>query len=112
MKKYKQEKMVSWFKPEILINSGLRTLVSLLFGNYVARRELEAALDNITVEEGELEKVKKKYCSTDDIWVDFVSDTGDGFNSTFAVAKTVAKKQLELGYQHPSVGNINKVVTN
>src|SRR4029453_12483684 len=29
-------------------------------------------------------------------WIDYVSDTGDGWNSTYAVAKTVAGAELRL----------------
>jgi len=97
-KKYIQEKMVNWYQPKMLLNVGLKAIISGTFGNYADRRELEAALDtNISNEKDWLE-LKNEYCSGNEIWVDILGDTGDGFNSTFTIAKSVAKKTLELEY--------------
>ena len=89
-KKYKQPVMVNWYDPRQLSATALKALVSGTFASYADNRELQAALD----------PEKKPFdCSTDDtgkgklneLWIDFVSDTGDGFNSTYTVADLVAQ---------------------
>ena len=89
-KKYIQPTMVNWYDPRQLSATGLKALVSGIFGSYADNREMQAALDF---------KREPYDCSVDDqngqkreeIWIDFVSDTGDGFNSTYTVADLVAQ---------------------
>jgi len=82
--------MVNWYDPRQLSATALKAVVSGTFASYADNRELQAALD----------PEKKPFdCSTDDkskvklneLWIDFVSDTGDGFNSTYTVADLVAQ---------------------
>lgn len=98
--KYKQPTMVNWYDPRQLSATALKALVSGTFASYADNRELQACLD--------LNK-KSIDCSTDpeskeklkEIWIDFVSDTGDGFNSTYTVADLVAqslKVKLDPNY--------------
>ncbi len=92
---YVQPTMTNWYEPRMLLNIALKAMISGTFGNYADRREIQAALDN-NLDEGEMDKLREAYCSEDEIWIDVVNDTGDGFNSTFAIAKCVAKKGLTL----------------
>jgi hypothetical protein len=98
-KNYKQAKMVNWYMPRMLLSVGMKAVISGTFGNYADRRELEAALESNADNEHEWKKLRNEYCSKDDIWIDVVSDTGDGFNSTFAIAKSVAAPSLEFEYK-------------
>jgi len=95
-KKFKPSKMVNWFEPGMLFQTGLRSVVSGIFGNYADRRETEAALTKVSEEEWN--DYKDKYAGTDEIWIDYVGDTGDGFNSTFSIAKLVAEDELTVVY--------------
>lgn len=89
-KKYKQPQMVNWYDPRQLFATARKAVISGTFASYADNREMQAALD--------LEK-KSIDCSThseskeklDEIWIDYVSDTGDGFNSTYTVADLVAQ---------------------
>ena len=89
-KKYKQPTMVNWYDPRQLFATARKAIISGTFASYADNREMQAALD--------LEK-KSIDCSTDsesklkldEIWIDYVSDTGDGFNSTYTVADLVAQ---------------------
>src|SRR3982751_6832532 len=97
-KKFKPSKMVNWFEPGMLFQTGLRSVVSGIFGNYADRRETEAALSPVSADEWN--DYKDKYAGTDEIWIDYVGDTGDGFNSTFSIAKLVAKDELTVAYKN------------
>lgn len=97
--------MTNWYEPRMLLNIALKAMISGTFGNYADRRELQAALDN-NLDEGEMDKLKEAYCSEEEIWIDVVNDTGDGFNSTFAIAKCVAKKSLTLKSKAPDGGDM------
>src|ERR1044071_7599785 len=95
---YTQERMVNWYHPKMLLSIGMKAVISGTFGNYADRRELEAVLDS-NLNTG-WDDLIKAYCNEktqkDGIWVDVVNDTGDGFNSTFAIARCVAQKGLDF----------------
>jgi len=95
---YKQAAMVNWYEPKMLLSIAMKAVISGTFGNYADRRELEAALETNVDNSKEWEMLEKEYCSKDDIWVDVVNDTGDGFNSTYAVARSVAAPTLAFDY--------------
>src|SRR6478609_3381483 len=109
-KNYKQAKMVNWYEPRMLLSVGMKAVISGTFGNYADRRELEAALESNADNEHDWERLRNEYCTKDDIWIDIVSDTGDGFNSTFAIAKSVAASSLELEYKDDN-DQLQKVTT-
>ncbi|HEX2294183.1 MAG TPA: metallophosphoesterase [Actinomycetota bacterium] len=82
-----QEKMVRWFSPRELANAGLRVVLSAIFGAYADKRELQAALRDPGIVD----------CAAGDAaWVDYVSDLGDGFHSTYSVAYLLARPELEV----------------
>jgi hypothetical protein len=93
-KLYKPAKMVNWFSPKMLLMTGIKSVISSQFGNYADRREMEAALNQDLKEDWS--ELKKHYSEEDELWVDFVSDTGDGFNSTYSVANLISKDQLTI----------------
>ncbi len=82
------QRPVGWLAPLLLLNTGLRTLLAVLFGAYLDKRELQNALSGESFEQrgddGEL-------------WFDYVADLGDGFDATYSVAYLLAQPQLEVG---------------
>src|SRR5690606_24566067 len=94
-KQFRPAKMVNWFEPRILLQTGIKALVSGLFGNYADRREMEAALDN-QADDSKWDDLIKNYRERQEIWIDFISDTGDGFNSTYSVAHLAAQPELNF----------------
>lgn len=96
-KKYKQEKMVNWFEPGMLAQTAIKAIVSSAFGNYADKREIQAALHDSSVEEKELDELNKYYSEKEEFWLDYISDSGDGFNSTYSVAHLAAQPHLEVG---------------
>ena len=87
-KKYIKPKMVNWYDAGQLISTGLRSLISGEFGHFADKRELQAAVRPDTG--------AADFSDQADIWIDFVADTGDGFNSTFSIAKLVSEHDLKL----------------
>jgi hypothetical protein len=84
------QRPVGWLAPLLLLSTGLRTLLAVLFGAYLDKRELQNALSGDVFEQpgtgGEL-------------WLDYVADLGDGFHATYSVAYLLAQPQVEVGGQ-------------
>ncbi|MEO6528578.1 MAG: metallophosphoesterase [Gemmatimonadaceae bacterium] len=80
--------MVSWFDPAELMRTGLQVIISTMFGRSADRRVMDAVVHPLVVpchsEVGE------------ELWIDYVADTGDGWNSTYAVAHAASQPELEL----------------
>jgi len=87
-KKYIQPKMVNWYDARQLVSTGLRSVISGEFGHFADKRELQAALKPNTGAED--------FSAHTELWIDYVSDTGDGFNSTYSIARLVTEKNLKL----------------
>ena len=73
-------RMVSWFDPGQLVPSGAQVVVSTLFGSNADRRLMEAlatpgAAPFDFTREGNGRPIEE-------IWIDYIADTGDGWNST------------------------------
>src|SRR4051812_29716066 len=69
--------MSRWLSPKLLGHAILRVTLSSVFGSYMDKREVMAAL-----RESEFEDLSDR----DDVWLDYVSDLGDGFDATYALA--------------------------
>lgn len=80
--------MVDWYDVRQLASTGLKTMISGIFGNFADKREMEAAL---SPNAGSYDAFEK-----DEVWVDYVSDLGDGFDSTYTVAYSLAQQQLVI----------------
>ncbi|HEX6375125.1 MAG TPA: hypothetical protein VFZ91_05340 [Allosphingosinicella sp.] len=85
--------MTKWYDPGLLIRTGIRAAVSTAFGHFADRREAIAAANAIqpTPADGEFD-----YSADDreDFWFDYLADTGDGWNPTFAMARLVAQEEV------------------
>jgi hypothetical protein len=93
-------RMVRWFNPILLIKLLNNVVTSAMFGQYADRRLIIAALDTVPPEK-HLERATAfvNEFSTEGmgpVWFDFVADLGDGFDSTFAVACLLARKECEV----------------
>ena len=79
--------MVDWYDVQQLSATGLKTVISSVFGNFADKREIQAALS---------ENCPFYYSARDDIWIDYISDLGDGFNATYTMAHLMAQDQLSI----------------
>lgn len=80
--------MVGWFDPGQLFSTAIEVAVSTLFGRNADRRLLDA------VAHGDLDPIDRS--NEQQVWIDYVADTGDGWNSTYSVAYHLAQRELEL----------------
>jgi hypothetical protein len=78
---------VRWFSPGVLASSGLRVVLSAVFGAFLDKRELQEAIDAA---------VLTHLADERELWLDYVSDTGDGFDPTYTVAWLASQPRLEL----------------
>lgn len=80
--------MVRWFDPRELTGTALRVLLSGVFGTYSDKRELQAGL---------VQTEPLDYSDRPELWIDYVADLGDGFDSTMTVASVLAEEKLDPG---------------
>ena len=92
------EPMVQWFSPLELIQTGIRTLVAGVFGTYADRRDIQAALH---LGRANPDQVDADYSQREELWIDYLADTGDGWNSTYSMAYLLAQPQLNLANTKP-----------
>lgn len=101
--KWRKQPMVRWLSPDQLTATGIRALLSTVFGAYADRREVQAALHQaVETSEGDSEHaptdgVVYKYdqrTSENGFWIDFVADLGDGFDSTYSIAWLLSRPTL------------------
>ncbi|MET8368990.1 metallophosphoesterase, partial [Micromonospora profundi] len=86
-------KPVPWLAPFLLISTGIRTLLAMLFGAYLDKRELQNAFGD---------GVFRQAGPDGGLWLDYVADLGDGFNATYSVAYLLAQPELTVdGHRLP-----------
>lgn len=76
-----------WLNPGVLVVSGLRHALTTAFGSFLDKRELQA---NIAAEPD------VRYAERSELWLDYLADTGDGFDSTYAMASLLARRELTV----------------
>lgn len=95
--------MVHWFNPTVLLQTAKRVIDSTQFAQYADRRLVHAALDEPTKRWTLLKECvggKKGVCrrrKNAEIWLDYVADLGDGFDSTYAIAYLIGQQRIEVG---------------
>jgi hypothetical protein len=80
--------MVRWLDPHQLVDTAVRVPLSGIFSSYADSRVwqvLEPA--DVPDRSGEA-----------DLWLDYVADLGDGWNSTYTVARLLATEELKLDW--------------
>ena len=101
--------MVRWYNPKLLARIGVRTVISSVFGQYADQRLIQAATDQATLEDlfsrydysnpfAEDARRRLKVDETGALWVDYIADTGDGFESTYTMAYLLAKESVNVAH--------------
>ena len=89
----KREVAVSWFDLTQLLATAGKTIAATIVGSMSGRRELMAALDPLDCK-GQGEDLD--FSERDVFWMDYLADTGDGWNATTSVAWLVGRDAIRL----------------
>jgi len=90
-------KMTRWYSPIRLINIGIRVAISTVFGEFADRRDAMAGAHDIDPKKFDPRyDYRKDGSAKSDFWLDFVADVGDGWNSTYAIARLLAAPELHV----------------
>jgi hypothetical protein len=84
---YRRRGPVRWLGPVLLAATGARVALAQQFGAYLDKRELQYPFP----------KRVNDHSLGEDLWFDFVADTGDGFDATHSVAYLLAQPELPIG---------------
>lgn len=85
---FTRRKPIGWLAPLLLLSTGLRALLAILFGAYMDKRELQNALDD--------DYFDHSRTVDGEIWLDYVADLGDGFDATYSIAWLLAQPSLAV----------------
>ena len=108
--------MVDWFDPMLLAKIGVREMVSGTMGQYADQRLMQAATDGASEQ-----KLRERYDYSgataaqmrygEGLWVDYISDLGDGFEATYAMAYLMAQDRLDVQSAKGAATPLNGGVT-
>lgn len=107
--------MVAWYDPRQLARTAVDVAISTIFGRHSDARITEAlvaATGDDSVWEDDATDVPADtdgiydYSSKEQIWIDYVADTGDGWDSTYTVAYYAGQPQLNLGAEEVPRGEL------
>jgi hypothetical protein len=87
----RRRSMVGWYDPRVLAHSAYQMAIANVFGRHSDTRLIEALASQ---PQSEFDYSK---AADGDFWFDYVADTGDGWNPTYAIADAIATPTLALG---------------
>lgn len=107
--------MVGWYDPRQLAKTGVEVAISTIFGRHSDQRLVEAMASGDIREKFHdyscyYEDDGHDVCHPDEtrprnsIWIDYVGDVGDGWNSTYAVAYHLAEAGRTFTYTERDTG--------
>lgn len=86
---------VRWLDPSILAKAGVEVAVSGTFGKFADKREIQ------TQPQGPFD-----YSAGGELWIDYLSDTGDGWAATQTMAWVLAQPSLTIDGQQLPRGRV------
>ncbi|HYJ78986.1 MAG TPA: hypothetical protein VEW03_05270 [Longimicrobiaceae bacterium] len=85
--RFTPKRMVQWLNPKQLSGTAVRAALGSVFGSYADQREVQAALRQPRTHD---------YSGEGELWLDYTSDLGDGFRSSYSIAWLLAQGRLTL----------------
>lgn len=88
---------VRWLNPPLLLKAGVDVAVSSTFGRFADKRELE------TADQGDFFDYRSEGSArrTDGLWIDYMADTGDGWEATQTMSWLLAQDELPCPGERP-----------
>jgi len=77
---------VRWLSPLLLARLGVEVIVSGTFGRFADKREIQREQQD-----------PLDYSGAGELWLDYLSDTGDGWEATYTMAWLLAQPSLHTG---------------
>lgn len=102
--KFRRLPMVSWFNLKQIAGTAYKSIISKIIGEHSDRRLMLALASSekefydysFHYKTDKLKVIPEENKKRNDIWIDFIADTGDGWNSTYSIAYYASKKDLKL----------------
>jgi hypothetical protein len=96
--------MVGWYDPVQLLDAGVKSLVSHIVGERSDQRIVQALAARrpeyydytVHYRDGRQGPYVDATRPRDEIWIDYICDTGDGWNSTYAIAYTASQPTVNV----------------
>ncbi|WP_430932005.1 metallophosphoesterase family protein [Saccharicrinis sp. 156] len=95
--KFERKPMVGWFDVAQLMSTGVKAVVSVVFGSYSDKREMQA----FARQDQPFDLSDKE-----ELWIDYISDLGDGFNPTYTMAHLMAQDEIQVNNKNLPRGDI------
>jgi hypothetical protein len=97
--------MTGWFDPAVLLRTALESLAGAVVGSRSDKRVVQAlSAGRVEYYDYSVHYVDEEdgpradpAAARDELWIDYIADTGDGFNPTYAIAYAASQPQLRLG---------------
>ncbi len=87
---------VRWLDPSVLVKAGVEVVVSGTFGKFADKRETQALEPQSVFD----------HSTKGEMWIDYISDTGDGWEGTYTIAYLLAQPELEVGGERLPRGEV------
>lgn len=88
---FQRQSPVRWLSTRVLSGTAARLILARVLGGYLDKRELQAFSEQGVFDHSE----------GDELWLDYVADIGDGFDSTYSIAYLESQAGLDLGEELP-----------
>ncbi|HEX8844702.1 MAG TPA: metallophosphoesterase [Pyrinomonadaceae bacterium] len=117
---FKPLPMVGWYDPRQLVRTGIQVVISTIFGRHSDRRLVEALATTQAEDYDYTYHYKddgRDLCEIDrsrprdSIWIDYVADLGEGWDSTYSVAYYLAEDSRTYEYTDVETGEQRRVET-
>lgn len=88
---FSPQEQVRWLSPVELWRAAVKLGLASVFADYSDKREIQAGLPA-----GEPLRAPLLQPDARELWLDFMADTGDGFDATYTVASLLARDKLDV----------------
>ncbi|MDH3752911.1 MAG: metallophosphoesterase [Acidimicrobiia bacterium] len=110
-RRFSAQRMVAWLTPTELGRGALGEILGGVFGSFADKREDQAALRPATVHTTPERVAGTDLAAdplpwhgdgTDDLWIDYIADLGDGFSPTYAMARLISRESIDRPADAPA----------